>query len=311
MPVKNAGAWIGECLESVVNQSFRNWELLITDDHSTDDSLEWIRKFSAADARIKPLINEGSGITCALDLAFRKSVGRFITRMDADDLMPEYKLERFHKELTADPDCVVTGKVKYFSTTVVSAGYLDYEAWLNERIDKGDPYRHIFRECVIASPNWMISRKNLEAIAPFADHQYPEDYDLVFRWYEKKMEIRGIDAVTHFWREHGKRTSRTDLRYDQQHFFRLKLHWFVKLHYQQVFKVFLFGKNRKERMCRSLFSEHGIPVKVLTPENYNILNSESHALVLVCVYPERENRNLIEAYLDSLSKRPTFHWWYV
>jgi glycosyltransferase involved in cell wall biosynthesis len=93
MPVKNAGKFLHECLQSVKDQTEVNWELIAVNDNSTDYSKEILQHFAQNDARIKVLDNQGSGIISALHTGYQITRGNFIHRMDADDVMPIIKLK--------------------------------------------------------------------------------------------------------------------------------------------------------------------------------------------------------------------------
>ncbi|MCB0382128.1 MAG: glycosyltransferase family 2 protein, partial [Psychroserpens sp.] len=92
-PFKNTSLFLKECLESICNQTYTHWELLIVDDHSADDSYQIVDDFAKKDSRITLFKNTGSGIIHALRLAFEKSSGSYITRMDSDDIMHPEKLQ--------------------------------------------------------------------------------------------------------------------------------------------------------------------------------------------------------------------------
>ena len=92
-PFKNTGKYLPDCIESIINQTYTNWELIIIDDGSTDNSYEIVEAYAKSDSRIKLYKNLGSGIIEALRFAFTKSEGDFITRMDSDDIMVSNKLE--------------------------------------------------------------------------------------------------------------------------------------------------------------------------------------------------------------------------
>jgi len=92
-PSFNTGKFIGETIESVLNQSYRNWEMIIVDDCSTDDSLEIIRSFN--DERIKLIVNEtNSGAALSRNFANREAKGKWIAFLDSDDLWHPTKLEK-------------------------------------------------------------------------------------------------------------------------------------------------------------------------------------------------------------------------
>ena len=94
MPVKNAALFLRECLDSIVNQEESNFELIAVDDHSTDSSLKILEEYQKKDPRIQVYKNKEHGIIAALRLAYKKSSGILITRMDSDDIMSLHKLKR-------------------------------------------------------------------------------------------------------------------------------------------------------------------------------------------------------------------------
>ena len=118
--------------------------------------------------------------------------------------------------------------VKYFGEKPISEGYLKYENWINEINLTGKQWQQVYRECVIASPNWMVRKSDLDNIGGFNDLIYPEDYHLVFKWYQNRFDIHTIPEVTLYWREHPERTSRNSEYYAQKSFFNLKIHQFIK-----------------------------------------------------------------------------------
>ena len=92
MPSWNTGRFIAESIESVINQTYANWELLIVDDCSTDNTNEVVRKFN--DDRIKFFKNEkNSGAAITRNRALREANGEWIAFLDSDDLWLPKKLE--------------------------------------------------------------------------------------------------------------------------------------------------------------------------------------------------------------------------
>ena len=162
MPFKNAADFVGACVESLRNQSFTQWELLAVNDHSTDAGPAIVRSFSANDRRVKVFENPRPGIIAALQTGLKYSQGSFISRMDADDLMPADRLQKMTQALaSANQKTVVTGLVKYFSEQTLTPGYKKYERWLNQVQLTQSHRENIYRECVVASPNWIMRKKRL------------------------------------------------------------------------------------------------------------------------------------------------------
>lgn len=259
MPVYNMAGFLEDCVQSIQHQSFQNWELIAIDDFSTDNSYEALMQFAQRDRRIQVCRNDEKGIVPALAKAFNLSRGTFITRMDADDRMPQEKLMRLRSVIGDSTKRVVTGKVRYFSDEGVSEGYLRYEKWLNGLVENHLFEENSFRECVIASPNWMVHRSCFEKDISLAGLKYPEDYDLVFRWMEAGYQIAAVNEVTHFWREHPGRTSRNSEVYQQASFFRLKTDYFVKLKLVANEPVQLIGSGTKAKLVASHLRANQIP----------------------------------------------------
>lgn len=296
MPMKNAAPWIEGCIQSIQRQEFTDWELLVINDHSTDNSLQLVNKIARLDKRIKTLNNTGQGIIPALELAFINAKGKFVTRMDADDLMPRGKLKWFYEALACEDEAIVTGKVHYFTDdgSPVSAGYLQYESWLNARIDNEDHWKWIYRECVIASANWMAPRHLFSA----NELVYPEDYKLVFNWYKKGVKIIALNKITHHWREHEKRTSRTSEHYNQGHFFKLKLNEFLALDFDPNKSIIVLGEQKKAKLIKNHFSIQGIKYLQFGKDQIEHLPNASEAQVLIAVFPPLNERIMLEKYLN-------------
>ena len=260
IPFKNTEGFIADCLDSVLNQTYENWEMVIVDDGSTDNSYNIVSAYAEEDQRIRLLKNSGNGIIEALRLAFEKSSGNYITRMDSDDVMPENKLDvLLNNLLNHGKNHVATGLVAYFSEHGISDGYKKYEDWLNLLTKTGSNYSEIYKECVIASPCWMLHREDLLAIDAFQPNRYPEDYDLTFRFYKAGYKIIPSNEILHFWRDYQTRTSRTHSNYDENTFLDIKLHYFLELDFDASRPLVVWGAGLKGKTIAKNLVEKGIP----------------------------------------------------
>lgn len=94
-PCYNSENYISETIESVINQTYSNWEMIIVDDISFDNSIEIIKKYCEKDSRIKYyILEEKGGASLARNKAIRESKGKYIAFLDSDDLWKEEKLEK-------------------------------------------------------------------------------------------------------------------------------------------------------------------------------------------------------------------------
>ena len=245
-PFRNSSKYLDECLNSIINQSYKDWELIIVDDYSTDKSFEIVKEFAFIDKRIKLYRNNKKGIIGALKLGYNLSVGKYITRMDSDDVMHVDKLQELcHNLKKKGNGFLATSAVEYFSSNRLGNGYKNYQNWINWLMMKNNHFEHIYKECVIPSPNWMISRKDFDKIGAFNSNVYPEDYELVFRMYEKKINIISSNKTLHYWRDYSNRTSRIDSNYADNQFLDLKIHFFMKLNYNRKKELFIWGAGEK------------------------------------------------------------------
>lgn len=257
MPMRNAMPFLNECIDSIINQSISNWELVVVNDHSTDDSEAIMQAYAKQDGRITILNAKGKGIIDALKQAYTHTSGQFITRMDADDIMPQKKLELFLEKLYHLPSAVVTGKIKYIGENL-REGYIKYESWMNGLMEKHSHYDEVYRECVIPSPAWMIERSLFESIGGFNSDIYPEDYDLTLRFYANKIPIVAVQEVIHIWRDYQERTSRNDPNYAFNAFEVLKTDYFLKTDYTAHKILVLWGGGKKGKNIAVLLQKHGI-----------------------------------------------------
>ena len=311
MPVHNAGDFLSECLVSIVAQTYTNWELIAVDDFSTDNSLSILKEWVAKDLRISVLENSQKGIIPALQLAFETSKGDYISRMDADDKMPINKLELLMGAMPLDKKTIVTGMVRYFSDSPVSEGYVRYETWLNSLISAKNHWQNIYRECVIASPNWLVHRSCFEDCFGFEQLNYPEDYDMVFKWFEHGFSVISVPEVTHLWREHPNRTSRTVEAYQQKAFFQLKTRYFIQNHWSNK-KFQLIGRSEKGKLVASILLENNldfdwfdvnaskITTLILGKEIRDIEQLDANLISILTVWPAHEKMQIeITQYLSK------------
>lgn len=306
MPLKNASPFLDETLQSISRQTMQSWELVIVDDGSIDDSVKIALKWAEKDARIRVLYNLESGIIPALKHALHHSAGRYITRMDADDLMPQDRLKVMSKALASSkPKTVITGLVHYFGAKI-SKGYQAYEQWINEINVQNKQWQQIYRECVIASPNWMVRRGELQ----LDQLTYPEDYDLVFDWYKRGFQVKCIPKVTLLWREHPARTSRNSLHYQQEVFFKLKISRFLELDLQDA-NLCLWGNNQKTALIKKLLDTRKIAYQQFELTSYRQILQVKEPKLLVGVWPDEKQKAQIAAFLEGNDLIEGKHWWYV
>lgn len=318
IPFKNTEKFLRDCLDSILEQNYKNWEVLAIDDYSSDGSRLLLESYSDQDIRIKVLTNKGNGIIHALRTAYSNSSGEFITRMDSDDIMVPSKLSTMVNDLrTNGSGHLALGLVKYFSDLGISNGYARYEDWINGLTRLGRNYTEIYKECVIPSPCWMAYRKDLDECGAFQSDFYPEDYDLTFRFYEKKIKCIPCNVLLHYWRDYKTRTSRTSEHYAQNYFLGIKMHHFLRLDYDSSRTLTIWGAGTKGKEIAKELLEKGVPFHWLC-DNPKKIGKEIYGQKMVHFDTLRKLKNpqsivtvangeaqtLIRHYFSQLGQRP-------
>ncbi len=323
MPVRNALPYLTACLDSILQQSYADWELLAVNDNSDDQSESVLLKYASQDQRIYCFQNNGTGIIDALNTGYSYSKGQYITRMDADDIMPSIKLERLCGLLrNSEKGILSTGKVKYIRESSLGKGFKKYENWLNRLCDENIHYSEIYKECVIPSPCWMMYRKDFDRIGGFDNKTYPEDYDLCFRMYENKITVIPSGEVLHIWRDHEQRASRNDDNYSDNRFLNLKVKYFLRNEFILDEKLIVWGAGKKGKRIAYLLLENNIDFEWITNNNKKIdkhiygkkIKSTSDLIsgiypinsIILAVANEDEQKKILVLIEQSKSKTKVF-----
>jgi len=157
MPAYNAEKYIEEAIKSILNQSYKNLELIIVNDGSTDDTLKIINSFT--DLRIKHLSIANSGQSIAANKAFELSKGDYVKFFDADDILSSGFIEAQIKTLKNKETAVASAKWGRFYNDSLDTFKLCYEEcwkdmnpidWLTSSWNKGEP----MMQCAL----WLIPR---------------------------------------------------------------------------------------------------------------------------------------------------------
>lgn len=123
MSVYNGERFLAAAIESILGQTFGDFEFLILDDGSRDGTAALIHDYAARDARIRPIIRENRGLIVSLNQLLGEARAPIIARMDADDISRPQRFEKQHAFLSANPDYGVVG------------------SWTEDIDEQGRPYR--------------------------------------------------------------------------------------------------------------------------------------------------------------------------
>ncbi|GFE58490.1 glycosyltransferase family 2 protein [Geobacter sp. AOG1] len=172
MPVYNAEAFVAEAISSILSQTYSDFELLIIDDGSTDGSAAIVKAFS--DRRIRVIrSNSNLGIVAALNRGIGEAKGKYIARMDADDICMPDRLERQVYFMDTNPSVGICG------TWLESFGSKPKAVW-SPPCDDDEIKCSLLFESVLYHPTIMFRKSLFDdlAICYSADFPHAEDYEL-------------------------------------------------------------------------------------------------------------------------------------
>ncbi len=199
IPVYNAEPYLKECIESILNGTFTDFELLLIDDCSTDSSVEIIR--SVTDPRIRLVVNSRNmGIARNRNKGFDLSRGGYIAFVDNDDISTPDRLEKQTAFMDAHPEVGFCGswiQEIYADGRPIENGLIEYPA------SDAEIRERLFRECPIWNPSLMIrqsviTRNNLYHDADFT---LGEDFELFVRA-SRVTQMANIPEVLYLYRRH-------------------------------------------------------------------------------------------------------------
>lgn len=175
VPIYNVSSYVEESIKSIQNQTYRNLEIIIVDDCSTDGTYEIVSHMAAIDNRIVLIRNEiNSKIVVSLNRAWQRASGEYIARCDGDDIMATDRIERQMAFLAANPDIALVGcSFNSINKTGVFLRHKYYPsgpALLHNLLPYCSPVSHI----------WLARRSVYEDLKGYRLASV-EDYDFLLR----------------------------------------------------------------------------------------------------------------------------------
>lgn len=261
LPVRDAAVTLEAAIASIQAQTFRDWELIIMDDGSQDDTPRILTSLAATDHRIRVQHMPPRGIAEALTLGTEACRGEFIARMDADDLMSPQRLEVQHDFLGTHPHVgLVSCRVRYGGR---EEGYASHVEWINSLMTPASISMRRFVEAPVAHPSVMFRRTLLTQHGGYRSGDFPEDYELWLRWLQAGVQFGKVDAELLTWNDPPGRLSRRDSRYSVDAFYRMKClhlaHW-LREHISPQREIWLWGAGRVTRRRFDALATHGVHI---------------------------------------------------
>jgi len=209
MPVYNGGKYLDEAIQSILNQTYANFEFIIINDGSTDKSLEIIEKYKKQDERIILISRENRGLIASLNEGIDKARGKYIARMDADDISLPERFERqiglMEEEKTDICGChwLIMNEVgKHTDCFTVPLSDESFIAYLSYSV----PFAHgsvMIRKSFLSENTLYYGSGNA---------QHAEDYEMWIRVYELNGRFSNVNDFLFKYRQFKQSLSQVNFK---------------------------------------------------------------------------------------------------
>ncbi len=283
MPVYNAELYLDDAIQSILNQTYCNFEFIIINDGSTDKSLELINKYQKVDNRICLVTRENRGLIASLNEGIKISRGKYIARMDADDISLKNRLS-LQIKLIEDKDLDICGchyfvidkDDRYVRTKIVGINENDILMKLTASV----PFAH----------GSVMMRRELLDKNTYGESKFKsvEDYSLWIDMYNNNARFGNVDEFLFKYRSFEESFSGTKLeKMRRERYCLSKL--FISKHKSKLKKIvnLKLGSDLKQE-------EEGLLVNISFSLRYKILLCSKKV----------SKKNLIISILKFSLKRP-------
>lgn len=260
IPVYNCEQYIAETLDSIIHQSFIDWEAICIDDGSNDNSLKILEKYADKDNRIKVITQKNLGVVTARNVAIKQAKSEYVFPLDADDIITSDCLEKLYRAMLDGKGDIITCRVMYF-------GRETHEMELKE----ATKYNMLHENCLV---NAALFRKSDFEKSGGYDTEFNialEDYDFWLNMViNHKKKIYRIPEILFYYRLKPKSEARNFQHRSEHAMLQNKL----QKKYPIMKKYFLFEKLTKpiRKIARFVFRIEGNEIKLFKTIRFKIKN---------------------------------------
>ena len=220
IPVYNIEDYIGKCLDSVLAQTYQNYEVIIVDDGSTDGTAGVCDEYAQKDERIRVIHKKNEGVSATRNLGLKLVTGDYITFIDSDDFVDKLYLEVLYKSLTENDADIASGNFASFNEERQTFLFFTTEETYFEKVyspqewlDQENNPRHNLFLTVIFTPFKLYKRELWE------DIEYPvgrvrEDDAIIHKLYLRCQRISFVNSAIYFYSQHEDSLSKTVMQKD-------------------------------------------------------------------------------------------------
>lgn len=195
MSVKNGAKTLKRCINSIINQTFQEWEFIICDDGSSDNTYNILLEYSRRDARIRLLKNnESRGLAYSLNKCIAASNSNILARQDADDYSDSNRFEIQYEFVKSHPEYAIVGTCWY---------NVDEKGKKVECFVKCNPTaKDMIKSGQFLHPSWMMRKDEISKVGYYTVNKYTmrsQDYHLMMKIFSIGMETYNIQKCLYYY----------------------------------------------------------------------------------------------------------------
>jgi len=258
MAVRDGGVGVDAAVASILAWGERLLELIVVDDGSQDSTPESLERWAQRDPRVRVFTRPAQGLVPALNAGLAACRGRWVARMDADDVASPERLEQQVPLLKADPTlALVDGRARFFRNGgEVPEGMRLHEAWINGIVEPADFHRCFSIESPVVHPAATFRRQAVLDLGGYRDHAsvpgvaegpIPEDYDLWLRLHAQGWRFRKVPELLVRMHDRPERLTRTHPAYSREAFRRARALWLASTALATPRAVVVWGAGKAGR----------------------------------------------------------------
>lgn len=255
MPVYNGQKYLEESIKSILNQSYRDFEFIIIDDGSTDNSINIIKNYAKKDKRIRYISRENRGIVSTLNECIKLSKGKYIVRMDADDISNTNRIEKQYNYLKKNnleivfTNIEVIGDIKLYDKKTVENIHNNWDCSV-ERFMYGYLFCH---------PTAFIKKSIFNKIGMYDErYKYCEDLELWFRAYKNRIRIGKMDEKLLKYRKHKESKTYKDRFAYIEDYFKMRIEFVQDTIENNGLKIYVWGAGDSGKIALKILKEKNL-----------------------------------------------------
>lgn len=238
VPVYNVEQYLERCIESILAQTFTDFELILVNDGSTDGSLSICNKYLKIDKRIKVLSQENKGLSSARNMGIANSKGKYIAFVDSDDFINEFMYEVLYSNLKKyNADIAICGFEKIYDDNI-----LKRKKMKNIKISEFSSYDALKSLYENKSLEFIVAWNKLYRKNIFEEINYPigkihEDEFIAHKIYDKCNKVIYIDEQLYYYYQRSNSIMKSDFtlkRFDAVYAYKNRMEFFREKNYLEL-----------------------------------------------------------------------------